>query len=38
MNRAQVFDYNLQQKLEPFMKKYKPLKSIYYKDFIASNQ
>lgn len=38
MNRAQVFDYELQKKLEPFMKEYKPMKSLYYKDFIASNQ
>ena len=38
MKRAQVFDYELQQKLEPYMKEYKPLKSIYYPDFIASNQ
>lgn len=38
MRRAQVFDYELQNKLEPFMAQYKPMKSIYYKDFIASNQ
>lgn len=38
MKRAQVFDYDLQLKLEPFMKSYKPMKSIYYPDFIASNQ
>lgn len=38
MKKAQVFDYELQQKLEPFMKEYKPLKSIYYPDFIAANQ
>jgi len=38
MKRAKVFDYELQQKLEPFMKGYKPMKSIYYPDFIASNQ
>ena len=38
MKRAQVFDFELQQKLEPFMKEYKPLKSIYYSDFIAANQ
>lgn len=38
MRRAQVFDYELQNKLAPFMAQYKPMKSIYYKDFIASNQ
>ena len=38
MKRAQVFDYELQQKLQPFLKDYKPLKSIYYPDFIAANQ
>jgi len=38
MKRAQVFDYELQQKLEPYMKEFKPLKSIYYPDFIAANQ
>ncbi len=38
MKRAQVFDYELQVKLEPYMRKYIPMKSIYYKDFIASNQ
>ncbi len=38
MKRAQVFDYELQVKLEPYMSKYSPMKSIYYKDFIASNQ
>lgn len=38
MNRAQVFDFELQQKLEPYMREYQPLKSIYYPDFIASNQ
>lgn len=38
MKRAGVFDYELQQKLEPYMKEYKPLKSLYYPDFIAANQ
>lgn len=38
MKRAQVFDYELQLKLEPFMKEYKPMKSVYYPDFIAANQ
>jgi len=38
MKRAQVFDYELQSKLEPYMRDYSPMKSIYYPDFIASNQ
>lgn len=38
MKRAQVFDIELQQKLEPYMKEIKPLKSLYYPDFIAANQ
>ena len=38
MSRAQVFDIELQKKLGPYMKEYKPMKSIYYPDFIASNQ
>lgn len=38
MKRAQVFDYELQVKLAPEMSRYKPMKSIYYSDFIASNQ
>lgn len=38
MKRAQVFDYELQQKIAPEMRRYKPMKSIYYSDFIASNQ
>lgn len=38
MRRAQVFDYELQNKLAPFLAQYKPMKSIYYRDFIASNQ
>lgn len=38
MKRAEVFDYELQQKLIPEMRRYKPMKSIYYSDFIASNQ
>jgi myo-inositol-1-phosphate synthase len=36
--RAQVLEYDLQQKLGPTLKQYKPLKSIYYPDFIAANQ
>jgi len=38
MKRAKVFDYNLQQKLKPYMENIKPLKSIYYSDFLAGNQ
>jgi len=38
MKRACVFDYNLQEKLIPYMKDIKPMPSIYYPDFIAANQ
>lgn len=38
MYRACVFDYALQEKLVPYMKNIKPMKSIYYPDFIAANQ
>jgi myo-inositol-1-phosphate synthase len=38
MKKAEVFEYDLQQKLIPYMEKFKPLRSIYYPDFIASNQ
>lgn len=38
MKRAEVFDYDLQQKLAAEMRRYKPMKSIYYSDFIAANQ
>ena len=38
MQRAQVLDYDLQQKLLPHMKEIVPLPSIYYPDFIAANQ
>ena len=38
MARAKVFDYDLQVKLAPEMRRYQPMKSIYYSDFIASNQ
>jgi myo-inositol-1-phosphate synthase len=38
MKRAKVFDYDLQLKLEPLLKDYRPMRSIYYPDFIASNQ
>jgi myo-inositol-1-phosphate synthase len=38
MKRAEVYDYDLQQKLYPYMEKIVPLPSIYYEDFIALNQ
>jgi myo-inositol-1-phosphate synthase len=38
MKRAQVLDYDLQQKLYPYMKDIVPLPSIYIPDFIAANQ
>lgn len=38
MERACVFEYGLQEKLAPYLKKMKPMKSIYYPDFIAANQ
>lgn len=38
MNRAQVLEYDLKEKLKPYMEKIKPMESIYYPDFIALNQ
>jgi myo-inositol-1-phosphate synthase len=38
MRRAQVLDYNLQEKLYPLMHDMAPLPSVYFPDFIASNQ
>lgn len=38
MKRAEVLDYDLQQKLYPYMKDIVPLPSIYIPDFIAANQ
>lgn len=38
MQRAKVFDINLQKQLIPHMVHMKPRKSIYYPDFIAANQ
>ena len=38
MKRSKVLDYNLQQKLYPYMKDIKPLPSVYFPDFIAANQ
>lgn len=36
--RAKVLDMNLQLQLRPHMTQMQPRKSIYYPDFIASNQ
>lgn len=38
MQNAKVLDINLQKQLIPHMAHMKPRKSIYYPDFIASNQ
>lgn len=38
MDRAQVLDYDLKEKLRPYMKDLVPLPSIYYPNFIAKNQ
>lgn len=38
MHRAQVLDYDLQQKLMIHLEKLQPLPSIYHPDFIAKNQ
>ena len=38
MQRAKVFDIELQAKLRPHMEGLKPRPSIYYPDFIAANQ
>lgn len=38
MQRARVFDLDLQRKLDPFMKDLNPLPSVFYPDFIAANQ
>lgn len=38
MQRAQVLEYDLQQRLKTKMSSLKPLPSIYYPDFIAANQ
>jgi len=38
MKRAEVFDFNLQEKLAPFMEEMKPRPGIYREDFIAANQ
>ena len=38
MERAQVFDWSLQEQLRPHMSGLKPRPSIYFPDFIAANQ
>lgn len=38
MARAKVLDYALQQQLRPHMEHLRPRPSVYYPDFIASNQ
>jgi myo-inositol-1-phosphate synthase len=38
MERASVLDYDLQQKLRPYLTGIVPLPSIYYPEYIASNQ
>lgn len=38
MTRAKVLDVNIQQQLRTYMERMRPRKSIYYPDFIASNQ
>ncbi|KAM4543179.1 inositol-3-phosphate synthase 1-A-like isoform 1-T2 [Odontesthes bonariensis] len=38
MERAQVFDWALQEQLRPYMSSLKPRPSIYIPDFIAANQ
>lgn len=38
MERAQVFDWSLQEQLRPYMSKMKPRPSIYIPEFIAANQ
>jgi myo-inositol-1-phosphate synthase len=38
MRRAEVFDYDLQVRLDPYMKNIVPMPGIYYPEFIAANQ
>ncbi|XP_048833545.1 inositol-3-phosphate synthase 1-B-like [Brienomyrus brachyistius] len=38
MERAQVLDWALQEKLRPYMSKMRPRRSIYIPEFIAANQ
>lgn len=38
MERAQVFEWSLQEQLRPYMSQMKPRPSIYVPEFIAANQ
>lgn len=38
MERAQVFDWSLQEQLRPYVSHMKPRPSIYIPEFIAANQ
>lgn len=38
MRRASVLDWDLQRQVAPYMKDFKPLPSIYYPEYIATNQ
>lgn len=38
MERAQVFEWSLQEQLRPYMSHMKPRPSIYIPEFIAANQ
>lgn len=38
MERAQVFDWSLQEQLRPYMSRMRPRPSIYIPEFIAANQ
>lgn len=38
MERAQVFEWSLQEQLRPYLSRMKPRPSIYIPDFIAANQ
>lgn len=38
MKRSKVLDVDLQNKLYPYMKEIKPMKAVYFPDFIAANQ
>lgn len=38
MERALVFDYDLQRQLRPLMQNMKPLPAVFDKDFVAANQ
>jgi len=38
LRRAAVFDWELQEKLRPYMKDMKPRRSVFSQDFVAANQ